>query len=370
MLYIVIFGIQGVYLVTSYKQDKAYIATSKSQIHFIENRIQQLDGRTPKLAEIKEELEALTAQNRALLNTIPTFTSVSKETADLLRSMYANDFKHIRLEAVTENDTITSQDQLISSHTYELNFIGRYEEVRDLVDHINQSYQMIHIESLELSNKVQDLGNEQNFSLYEAYGEDFYKIVQVTLKLTLYSRQSELEDEELYQADMDLRVHSEGAFSLYLSGQQEDESGEQWPTNESKDLFTLNIGDFLTSGDTYKFGGPGEGEGGYVGLISESDVKVQLILKENEYEMAIEDVDGKKEQITVQAVLTHPQMHIISTMRAVYDTVPNISIFIDNRTSQLLSIGIEGDLTESIKVFNESGYLLTRGETKGTIRLT
>lgn len=367
MLCITVILLQVSYLLTSYRQDKTYIKTSKNQIQLIKKRIQKLDRGVHTLADDKEELESLMAQNKALFETIPTFISASKETAELLRYMYANDFKKIRLEAITENDTMQLEEQFILGHTYELTFVGRYQEVRDLINHMNQSYQMIHIEGLELSNEVQDMANEQNISLYEVFGEDFYKIVRATLKLTLYTRQNELGDEEIYQPDLDLRVHSERAFSTGLKKQihKADLSKQE---EEEKDLFTLNIGDFLTSGDTYKFGGPGED--GYVGLITETDVKIQLVLKENTYEMSIEDADGKKNQVTIQATLTHPEMHIISTMRAVYEIMPNISVFIDNRTNQLLTIDISGDLTETIKIFNESGYLLTRGETKGKIKLT
>lgn len=371
--------IQGIYLMTFYKQGRAYVTTNKNQIHFIEKRIQQLDERSKDVADAQKELETLTIQNSALLSAIPTFISGSKETIELLRYMHVNDFTHIRFKAIAEDDRSDLENNFISSRSYELTFVGRYKAIRDLIDHLNRSYQIIHIQSLELSNEVQAISSEQNSSLYQHFGEDFYKMVGATLRLTLYTRQSESDDEEIYQPDFSLRVNPEGAFALIQESELMEEekldvlvsqdSEQVLRKKEVKDLFTLNIGDILTSGDTYKFGGPGETNGGYVGLITDADVKIQLIIKENEYEMIIEDMNGKKDQVTVQIVLTHPEMHIISTMRAIYDTMPNISIFVENRTKQLMQISMEGDFTKNIKLFNEAGYLLNKGETRGFIKL-
>lgn len=373
------FLIQGIYFITFYKQDKIYITTQKNQLYFIEERIQQLNEYANNLGDTQKQLEALTLQNRALSNVIPTSISGFREANELLRYMYANHFMNIRFEVITEKDAIESKNTLISSHTYELMFVGRYEEVRDLIEHLNQSYQMLHIQSLELSNEIQSLDDESHAYLYEYYGEDFYKIVQATLKLTLYTRQDEAGNQEIYQPDIDLRANTEGVFmlnnqeELSMSGvtNKDDDATSYHPqVQEEGDLFILNIADILTSGDTYKFSGPGETQGGYVGLITQEDVKIQLTIKEKEYEMSIEDALGKADKVTVQTELIHPKMHIISTMRSIYNPMPNISIFIDNRTKQVMQISMEGNLIEKIKVFNESGYQLVRGETKGMIKLT
>ena len=187
------------------------------------------------------------------------------------------------------------------------------------------------------------------------FGEDLYKTVSATLYLTLYTRQSEANDEEIYQPNFDLRVNPEGAFALNQ--------------DEEVDLFTLNVGERLAAGNHYILEGPGEKNEDYIELVTDTDVRIQVTLREKEYEIVMEDINGKKDQIIVQKVLTHPRMNILSLVGASSEARPDISIFIDNRTNQMMEISLEGQATENIKVFNEAGYLLSKGETKGLMQL-
>lgn len=349
---------QVVYLFTIYKNDQAYIAANRREIEFIENRIEQLNERVEKLPEIKEELERVTSQKKAILNRIPIFIAESKEGIELFRYMNLNDFVNINFKVITEDYYIDTEEDLILNRSYELDFVGRYEEIQNFIDNLNQSYQIINIESLELSNEIQDLTNEKNLSLYYYFGEDFHAVVEATMRLTMYTRQSELGNEEIYQPDLDMTTNREGVFSLT----QKEEV--------TTDLFTLNVGDILTSGDTYKFGGPGENGGGYVGLITESNVTITLVVKDDGYDMIIEDMNGVKDEVTIQTAIIEPEMNIISTMREIYEVMPNVHVYVDNKTSQIMKINVSGNLTECIYVFNEVGEQVNRGQIKGNINLT
>lgn len=379
-VFIVVLFVQVVYLFTVYKEDKAYIAANKSEIRFIEKRIEQLDTRVGKLPETRKELEIVTAQKMAIFNTIPTFVAGSKEGIELFRYMKINDFKNTSFKGLIEENKASSEDELILNRSYALTFVGRYEDVQSFIDNLNRSYQIINIESLELSNEVQDLTNEKNLPLYDYFGEDFNKIVEATLKLTMYTRQSKLEDEEIYQPDLDMRTNLEDIFTFSQKeeiqvspsvSQEENTSYKKVPAKEvAKGLFTLNVGDILTSGDTYKFGGPGENGGGYVGLITEASVNITLVVKDNGYEMSIQDINGVKDEVTIQTAIIEPEMNIISTMREIYDVMPNVHVYIDNKTSQVMKINVSGHLTDYIYVFNESGQQVSKGQTKGNIKLT
>lgn len=379
-VFIVVLFVQVVYLFTVYKEDKAYIAANKSEIRFIEKRIEQLDTRVGKLPETRKELEIVTAQKMAIFNTIPTFVAGSKEGIELFRYMKINDFKNTSFKGLIEENKASSEDEIILNRSYALTFVGRYEDVQSFIDNLNRSYQIINIESLELSNEVQDLTNEKNLPLYDYFGEDFNKIVEATLKLTMYTRQSKLEDEEIYQPDLDMRTNLEDIFTFSQKeeiqvspsvSQEENTSYEKVPAKEvAKELFTLNVGDILTSGDTYKFGGPGENGGGYVGLITEASVNITLVVKDNGYEMTIQDINGVKDEVTIQTAIIEPEMNIISTMREIYDVMPNVHVYIDNKTSQVMKINVSGHLTDYIYVFNESGQQVSKGQTKGNIKLT
>lgn len=371
---------QIVYLFTIYKDDKACIAANRKEIKFIEKHIEQLNESVETLPETKKELEIVTAQKMAIFNTIPTFVAGSKEGVELFRYMNLNDFVNTSFKAITEENYINTENELILNRSYELNFVGRYEEVQGFIDNLNRSYQIINIKSLELSNEVQDLTNERNLSLYYYFGEDFNRIVEATMKLTMYTRQGDLESEEIYQPDLDMRTNREGAFSLIQKeevkvspsvSKVENVPVEKVPIKEAtKDLFTLNVGDILTSGDTYKFGGPGENGGGYVGLITESNVDITLVVRDDSYDMIIENINGEKNEVTIQAAITEPEMNIISTMRAIYDVMPSIHVYVDNKTSELMKINVSGNLTECIYVFNEVGEQVSKGQTKGNIKLT
>lgn len=349
---------QVVYLFTIYKDDKAYIAANRREIKFIEKRIEQLNERVEKLPEMKKELELVTAQKMAILNRIPVFIAESKEGVELFRYMNLNDFVNTSFKVITEDHYINTEDELILNRSYELTFVGRYEEIQDFIDNLNRSYQIINIKSLELSNEIQDLTNERNLPLYHYFGEDLNRVVEATMKLTMYTRQSELRNEEIYQPDLDMRTNREGAFTLT----QKEEA--------TTDLFTLNVGDILTSGDTYKFGGPGENGGGYVGLITESNVAITLVIRDDGYDMIIEDMNGVKDEVTIQTAIIEPEMNIISTMREIYEVMPNVHVYVDNKTSQLMKINVSGNLTECIYVFNEVGEQVNRGQIKGNINLT
>ena len=374
-VFIIVIFAQVVYLLTVYKEDKMCIAANRRAIKSIENRIKQLDECAEKLPETKNELEQIASQKMAMLNTIPTFVAGSKEGIELFRYMSINDFVNVGFKAIIEENNANNEDELILKRSYELTFVGRYEEVQSFIDNLNRSYQIINIESLELSNEVQDLTNGKNLSLYEYFGEDFKKLVEVKLKLTMYTRQSDSEDEEIYQPDLDMRTNLEGAFAFIQKEETQISSfvsqEENAPVKErASDVFTLNIGDILNSGDTYKFGGPGENGGGYVGLITETNVNITLVVRETGYEMRIEDINGAKDEMTIQTAITLPEMNIISTMRQIYDVMPNVHVYIHNHTSQVMKINISGDLTDHIYIFNEAGEQVGKGQTKGNIKLT
>ena len=373
-VFIIVIFAQVFYLLTIYKEDKMCIAANRRAIKSIENRIKQLDECVEKLPETKNELEQIASQKMAMLNTIPTFVAGSKEGIELFRYMSINDFANVGFKAIIEENNANNEDELILKRSYELTFVGRYEEVQSFIDNLNRSYQIINIESLELSNEVQDLTNGKNLSLYEYFGEDFKKLVEVKLKLTMYTRQSDSEDEEIYQPDLDMRTNLEGIFAFIQKEETQISSfvsqEENAPVKErASDVFTLNVGDILNSGDTYKFGGPGENGGGYVGLITETNVNITLVVRETGYEMRIEDINGAKDEMTIQTAITLPEMNIISTMRQIYDVMPNVHVYIHNHTSQVMKINISGDLTDHIYIFNEAGEQVGKGQTKGNIKL-
>ena len=374
---IVLFA-QAAYLLTVYKDDKNRIASSKEEINSIERRISQLEERVKMLPETQKELDLVTAKKMAMLNTVPTFVASGKEGADLFRYMGLKDFRDSSLK-IEDDEVSTETDDLILKSKYELSFVGRYKDVRDFVDSLNASYQIINVQELDIDNAIQEKEGEEVLPYKNHFGADFDQVVTAKLKLTMYTRRSEEAVDEVYQPDFDGRITIENNFKrakkigegVSPSVSQEEPVTTQEPERvTATDLFTLNVGDILTSGDTYKFGGPGPNGGGYAGLISQANTHISLVVREDGYEMSLEDENGNVNQTSMSIPITNPGLEIISTMRQTNVVMPNVHIYVYNYTSKVMDVKMRGTLLDNIHVFNELDQQVRVGETKGNIRLS
>lgn len=364
---------QIAYLLTTYKEEQEYLKASQEELRMTQRRLEQLQVQVNELPETKRELELVTSKKEALLGMVPNFTSGSKEGIELLRYMNTNDFMDTKfkvmetevLSGLGEEETNPIDDKMIK-RCYELTFVGCYKEVQSFIDHLNGSYQMINIVSMEMDNSVQRLEEKENLPYYLYYEEDFNQIVKVTLQLTMYTRQSQDEvDTEIYQPDLNMRTNQKNVFSLIQERAQEANA----VVSEDKDLFTLLIGDIFTSGDTYKLDGPGEKDEGYVGLMSEVSVEIYLVIRADGYEAKIKDAKGQEETISVLETIENPEMSIISTMRLVSEVMPSVHIYIDNQTHQEMVTYLKGSLTDHITVYDGDGKRVSKGQVEGKIRL-
>ena len=372
-----VFVAQVAYLLTVYKDDKTVIANNKAEIDSIERRIAQLEERVKMLPETQKELELVTAKKKAMLNTIPTFVAIGKQDSDLFRYMTLKDFVEPGVKAI-DDEADTSVDDLILKSKYELTFVGRYKDVRDFVDSLNASYQIINMQAFAIDNAIQEKEGIDALPYKNHFGEDFDQLVTATLKLTMYTRVDENKADEIYQPDFDGRITVENNFKrAKKSGQEVSPSVSQDEPIETQqpervtatDIFTLNVGDILTSGDTYKLDGPGQG-GGYVGLISQANTHISLVIRDDGYEMSIEDEEGNVKQTSVTTTITNPGLNIISTMRPTDVVMPNVHVYVYNYTSQVMEVKMSGTLLDNIHVFNELDQQVRVGQAKGNIRVS
>ena len=374
VIVVVIFGAQIAYLLTVYKDDKTGIANNKAEISSIERRIAQLEERVKMLPETQKELELVTAKKMAMLNTIPTFVAGGKENSDILRYMGLKDFVNQGFKLIND-EADTSMDDLILKSKYELTFVGRYKDVRDFVDSLNASYQIINVQAFAIDNAIQEKEGIDALPYKNHFGEDFDQLVTATLKLTMYTRVNEDKVDEIYQPDFDGRITVENNFKrVKKSGQEVSPSVSQdEPTVEpqqsdrvtASDVFVLNVGDIFTSGDTYKLRGPGTG--GYVGLISQVNTHVSIVIRDDGYEMSIEDENGNVKQTSVDMPITNPGLNIISSMRPLDQVMPNVHVYVYNYTQNVMEVKLSGSLVDNIHVFNESDQQVRVGQTKGNI---
>ncbi len=372
-----VFVAQIAYLLTVYKDDKTVIANNKAEIDSIERRIAQLEERVKMLPETQKELELVTAKKKAMLNTIPTFVAIGKQDSDLFRYMALKDFMEQGVKAI-DDEADTSMEDFILKSKYELTFVGRYKDVRDFVDSLNASYQIINVQAFAIDNAIQEKEGIDALPYKNHFGEDFDQLVTATLKLTMYTRVNEDKVDEIYQPDFDGRITVENNFKrVKKSGQEVSPSVSQDEPIETQqpervtatDIFTLNVGDILTSGDTYKLDGPGQG-GGYVGLVSQANTHISLVIRDDGYEMSIEDEEGNVKQTSVTTAITNPGLNIISTMRPTDVVMPNVHVYVYNYTSQVMEVKMSGTLLDNIHVFNELDQQVRVGQAKGNIRVS
>ncbi len=377
IIVLVVVGAQIGYLLTVFKDDKDKITKGKTEIISIERRIAQLEERVRMLPETQKELELVTAKKMAMLNTIPIFTATSKETMDFFRYMGLKDFMKISIKMEKEEEGTRTKDDMIIQNTYELGFVGRYRDIRDFVDSLNASYQIINVKEFTIDNAIQDTKGKEVLPYKEHYGEDFTQLVEAKIRLTMYTRVNEEKVDEIYQPNFDLTVKNQNNFKRVIKS--EDEVSPSVSQNEpieiqepnrvtAANIFNLGVGDIFTSGDTYKLSGPGEG--GYVGLISQANTHISIVVREDGYEMSIEDENGNVKQTSVDMPITNPGLNIISTMRSLEEVMPNVHVYVYNYTSQIMEVKVSGSMLDNIHVFNESDQQVRVGQTKGNIRVS
>ena len=385
---ILLLGGEVYYMMTVYQTEANIIAQNREEIRLTELRIEELEKRVAKLPETEKELELVTNQKQAILNMLPAYTALSKNMAEIFRYLEINDFVDISYKSTENNGTTASLDG-IRTYQYNLSFVGPYDEAIAFIHNLNQSYQVINVENLTLDNSVQDPENTENLVYYRHYGDKMPEVIRTSLQVTMYSRyDAEAEKEEIYQPDLRLEINDESIFAFRSDVKQigtetetlalqdavasEEVMLEVLPKQAERpnDVFTLHVGDRITSGDTYKLDGPGSNIGDYVGLSSQANVVVDIEVFADHYTMSIEDENGEKESTEVVMTLTEPYLEVISTMRPLEEVMPNVHINIHNHTEMVMPVKLSGTMLDNIYVFNDQGERITQENAQGNITLT
>ena len=382
------------YFVTEYSEDKQRIQDTSSELESTERYLKQLQERVAMLPETKKELELMTTQKTALLNTIPLFESDSRQDAEFMRYVSLKDFIDVDWHQTNGDEQVV--DESIHTSNYEVSFIGRYKDVRDFVDSLNGSYQVINVTEFTIDNSIQEeakveeqseAGKKEKNRIKDHFGDDVSQVVNANIKFKIYSRVNDEEIDEIYTPEYSMQVNSEGVFERIDKKDIKDESSDdevsptvdgsegdkqeddkQESTNVASGKFTLNIGDIFTSGDTYKLGGPGED--GYVGLVSQVNTEIQLTVSSTGYQMYIKDANGQEKHAKVNMPIQNAKLDIVSTMRQIDDVMPSIHVYVYNYTPNIMDVDIAGSMLDNIHIFNEQGKEVQIGQTKGNIRVS
>lgn len=346
--------LQGIYLITIYRQEQQKIEKNKNEILDVATQIGHLSDQTIILDKSKSELERLEKQKEEIFNQLPAFESSAKEISELMRYIALNEFSDIEVKFMPEEEDMQWEETEIIKREYEIKWVGSFDKTAKLIEKLNQSYQMMEIGLLEISNDVQDLGKEMNKSYYEDYKESFNELVKVNLVLTLYSRKAEA-GEEVYQPDFDLAVSRvEEVFSLV---QTEEIPVEEREYTEEENLFVLEIGDELS-----ELKGPGKGA---ITVNTKNNLSLDLVIKNGGYRLVALNNQGELEEIDIEAEIVNPKLTISSVWERSNTAVMRITIY--NQTEEKFEIIADDKSVDCIQIVDEQGKEIRKGFSDGRI---
>lgn len=377
----VIILMQVFYLFKFYKADKQMIASNREEIANVQRRIDQLEERLAKHEESKKELAQLEIQKTALLNTIPSQTADSKFLTNFFRYL---DLMKYTDGSIKQTNVEVTEDELgsIRKQEYEISFISTYTTSRKLIAHLNSMYQVGNISKFIFSTEPQKKDGEERAAYEAFFGNGMNELGQTTFNFSVYYRSEGTVEDEIYQPGRSVKINNEEPFKNQKIIAATSTGGEvsppvQEPTSEpvstpalSNSQFNLNIGDLLSSGDTYQLSGPGDGDERYVGLVSQTNAHITIMVREDYYELSIEDESGQVKQTSFYIPIDRPALRIVSTMREIQTVMPNIHVYVYNYSGKIMRVSLEGTLLDNIHIYNEQDQEITKGQTKGNISLT
>lgn len=380
VLLLSIVGGQIYYFSTIHQQNKMKVEDTRLDIILKEEQFKQLENQLEALAQTKETLKQTEMKVTALTNKIPSYMSSAKEFSDMIRIMQTSNFASVTIKAedVVEH---TFENTLFLECKYMLKYIAPFSQSRNFINALNQSNQLLNIASFKIDNAPQ-METEKESAYKYLYQEGFNELVQTEVKFSAFVDPQKVET--VYDPAINLLTNTQNAFfNVETLIKKEGEVGENIdvvdpvtlpPTTTSKEeeatKFEINVTDILTSGDTYNFVGPSDTEGRlYAGLVGHQDVVIKFTLEKDSYTISLETADGQIIQKEATVKMTKPHLNIYSTMKAIADEMPKVTIYINNHTEEMLSIRLDGTLLGNVTLYNEGKEVLLKGQTKGNIKV-
>ena len=379
-LFLIIVG-EGYYLCTYYKQDKENIQANLNEIANVEMRIAQLEERFARHEESKKELALLQTKKVAIEDELPIEMNTSKFASDLIDYMSMIDYMSAEIERKEQEIISDSTAGDIVKASYTLSMVCTYDDAREFVEELSNMYQTCAITSFEFNTDTQkELSDEVKKYQYQfIFGDQMYNTGKSTIDFNVFYRNDDRIEDEVYNTEVSRKLNSKPFMGSEetISGEKEQKQVQQ-PANDEAEAdmrmlnpdFILNIGDRLSSGDTYKLSGPGESIDRYVGLSSTSNVDIYITVFDHYYELTIKDKQGNEKSTHVEYDIKNPTLRINSAMSQVEDVMPSVHIYIDNQASTKMDVLLVGSLLDNIQIYDGAGKLIKKGQTKGNVSLT
>ncbi len=330
------------------------------------------------LPNLQKEIAQINARKNAAKNSIPTTTSAAKEFIEFIRIMESNQFVDMKVEKLDESAYQNEAGHFLEKK-YKLTYTSTYQETRAFIQNLNQSYQLINIASFKVDNSPQQ--DKDNKMLLMRYGSERKKVVASTVEFSMFMLVGERMEDEVYTTNFKGLNNAEDAFFdtdiTYDELIQEDVQQEEQKLMESSvpkplanSTFKLELWDVLASGDNYSFVGPGPIDTVYTGLKSSQSTFITLNIREDGYDISLEDELGKVKQNGVLMPMKNPSLSISSNIAKIQEKMPDIHIYVNNTTQDIINVRLKGSLLETIHIYNEFNEEILPGQTKGKVKLT
>ena len=373
VLFIVVLGAQLYYLMGIQNKVKAEILTIQQESELKKVEIMAQEKKLRELPQFEQELEVVNSQVNGVTSMIPTMTSQLQELIEFNQLMEANGFKDLIVEQLGQ---IPHEDEasLIIENQYQLTYTSTYNETKDFIQNLCHSNQLINLISFEMNNTPQTLPENKAY-----YGSHLEELVQSKVVLSTFSLKGELTGEEVYIPYITLTTHVSKSF-VSSKGVDKEAIVEESEVEEltpiqleqaqpAPNQFYLSLWDILVSGQNVTLSGPAPTENSFTGMRSGENVYITLTLREDGYDVSLEDEGGQVRQNSVQYTLENPRLIIDSNIARIQETMPEIKIYIRNYTNQMIEVSPRGDNLDLITIYNELDQRVQRGETKGKVRL-
>lgn len=343
------------------------IATKEQELINLENGLKRLPETKQKLANSKLEVVAL-------IERMPSYSAAAKDLSDMMKLLENNNFTNIQMDTGETIEHVYEGEAFIE-RKYTLVYTSPFSDSKAFVENLNNAYQVINVSQFVTDNAPQ--ADQDSRAAYELiYGQKFKELVETTLTFSLFVNPT-IVGGEVYDPAVNMLIDTENAFRNIeaiwqeTGNRTEEELRDRQleiPRREGESRFYLDIKGLEVEGENYSFSGPSKGgEGLSIDFGSTREMYIVLNLRENGYQLSMKDKSGKGIQDEMVVPIKAPLFQITSELFSEQMGNSEVHIMIENETSEVIVVDIEGTMRGNLHIYNEHQEEVERGGIKGKL---
>ncbi len=383
---VLVIALQVAYIFTVYNDQVKTINDLDTNISKKEQEIKELQRKLQDLPNLEAELEKTKLERNALIAQIPSSYSSAKDFSNIIDIAQANGLNKLTVKSQEANlEQLGDYD--IKQKRYTLTYYSSYQQSENFIRNLNRSYQTIQLDKMVLDNQPQVQSDEVLELLYKGDQKD---LIRTELTLVMFTNPTRPPKEEIYDSGFSIIKNNIEPFYNYDQLKdgttQPADSGSPETGTTTGDtvqpdltrpatsgygpaLFTMNIADILTSGDNLQFSGPGPNGSVYAGMRTSKEAFITFTIREDSYDVVIEDTTGKIAQNNAFVRANDLSMQIYSAISKISADMPTIHVYVNNYTNRNITVRLTGYGTEYVKIYNSLGQQVLPGQTSGKVTL-